>query len=280
MQRLRLTTSFGSISITGDASKNIDATFAKDGRSITISGGAKGPSLKDSAEPETPEPVLTEVGTQAPDMAGPQYIGKVTDNARGGRVKGNIKFYYNSIESHLIANASVASVIPPCLTGAMTVESRGDYWRIDIGSEQQMIRVFPSCSGFGGGGWLGIDPQNLSIGVFAGFSAGGEVKIDFGIGWAAIGARVEAELGIRAKAQLEPTFVIKEAGVWVRIYAGLYVRYDVGLDSGSLTIAEAELKGTLTFYFTDGTRAVGSLEGHIEVIGIGAGFDMGFDQTF
>lgn len=277
---LSVATSFGSISITGDASKNIDATFAKDGRSITITGGAKGPSLKDSAEPETPEAELTEVGTQAPDMAGPQYIGKVTDDARGGRVKGNIRFYYNSIESHLIANASVASVIPPCLTGALTVESRGDYWRIDIGSEQQMIRVFPSCSGFGGGGWLGIDPQNLSVGVFAGFSAGGEIKIDFGIGWAKIGAKVEAELGIRAKAQLEPQFVINEAGVWVRLYAGLYVKYDVGLDSGSITIAEAELKGTLTFYFTNGTRMVGTLAGRIEVIGIGAGFDMGFDQSF
>lgn len=277
---LAVTTTFGSISITGDAQKNIDATFERGGRSITITGGKKGPSIKDSAEEEKPEPVLPQVGTQAPDMAGPQYIGKVTDNAKGGRVKGNIKFYYNSIESHLIANASVASVIAPCLSGALTVESRGSYWRVDIGTEQQMIRVFPSCSGFGGGGWLGIDPQNLSVGVFAGFQAGGEVKIDFGVGWAAIGAKIEAELGIKAKAQLDPQFIINEAGVWVRLYAGLYVKYDVGLDSGSITIAEAELKGTLTFYFTNGTRMVGTLAGRISVIGIGAGFDMGFDKTF
>lgn len=275
---LSVESAFANVSLTGDANRNIDASFLKGGRTISLTAGAKGPGLKDSSKPAD-EPKLEEVGTQAPDMAGPQYLGQKITSTAGGRVKGNIKFYYNSIESHLIANASVASTMPPCLSGAMTIESRGDYWRIDIGSEQSKIRVFPSCSGFGGGGWLGLDPNNIDVGVFAGFAAGGSVHIDFGAGSADLWARIEAELGIKAKAQIQPQFVINEAGVWVRLYAGVGVNYSVLGQSGSVNVAEAELKGTLTFYFNDGTTMKGTLSGRIKVIGISADFDMGFNQS-
>ena len=50
---------------------------------------------------------------------------------------------------------------------------------------------------------------------------------------------------------------------------------------GSLTIAEAELTGTLDVYFESRTRVQGTLAGYINVLDlIKADFDMGFDQTF
>ena len=213
-------------------------------------------------------------------MAGPQYIGsKITEGA-DGRVIGMASFYYNSAESHLIANAAVESTIPPCLTGAMAIEAKPDFYVIDIGTEQQRIEIFPGCTGFGGGGWLHLTKQDLELGVFVAWHAGGSVHIGFGIGSADIWAEAGAELGLKAAFELEPKFLIKKAGIWVLVYARVGVDYDVGVDSGTIIIADAELRGELTVYFEDRTRVQGLLAGHIKVIGIGANFDMEFDHSF
>jgi hypothetical protein len=277
---LAIETSFANVSLTGDASKNIAATFSKDGRTITLQGGTKGPKLIDSSKPEKERVTLPEVGTQAPEMTGPQYIGPKLSESANGRVRGSIKFYYNSMESHLIANASVTSSVAPCISGALAIESKGSYWRIDIGTEQKRVTVYPTCQGFGGGGWLGLDPNSIDVGVFAGFKAGGSAGFDAGVIEVDVWARIEAELGVKAKATIQPSFAINEAGVWVRVYAGVGVSWETIFDSGSFTIASAELSGTLTVYFKSDTRVTGSLSGEIHVCGIGAGFDMGFDETF
>ena len=78
---------------------------------------------------------------------------------------------------------------------------------------------------------------------------------------------------------LDP-FRINSAGVWVELYAGIYARYWCMGGSGSITIAEARLRGDLTVYFESDTRIVGNLSGSIVILDIiSADFSMGFDTT-
>ena len=62
-----------------------------------------------------------------------------------------------------------------------------------------MIQIYPACSGFGGGGWLGLTPSTFNVGVFAGWAARAEIRI----GGSACGCKAwgacEAELGLGQK---------------------------------------------------------------------------------
>ncbi|TRX62710.1 hypothetical protein FNH22_01030 [Fulvivirga sp. M361] len=271
---LAYSSDFGQIAITGNGSSNLEATFTKGDRTIKATTGNDGISFSDSNDEPVPEP--PQVGTETPPMAGPQYIGKVTDGATG-LITGHASLYFNSAERHFIANGSVVGTAP-CLEGSFAIEASPQTWSIDIGSEEQRIEVYPTCSGFGGGGWLNLTPSRVNVGVFTGFKAGGSVKLDWGIGYAEIWAKIQAELGIRADADITPVFKINEVGIWVYLYAGLGVKYDIGIDSGNFTIAEAELKGTLLVNFENGTNVSGELSGRIKILGISGGFDLGFNE--
>ena len=261
---------YGDLTLSSDQSSNIGLTYGGN----TLKTGKQGISWEsaDGSNPMEAEPEQLETAANV-DYSGPQYIGDKITSSSGGLAKGSVQMYYNSGEQHFIANAAVQSVVPPCIKGAMAVEASPETWRIDIGTETQRIEVYPSCSGFGGGGWLNITPTELGLGVFAGWKAGG--KVDIGI--ATIKAEAGAELGVKAKVQIEPSFKIKEAGIWVLVYAELSIDPVIG---SKFTIAEASLKGTLTMYFEQQTRVNGTLDGYINVCGIKGGFDMEFNTSF
>ena len=106
----------------------------------------------------------------------------------------------------------------------------------------------------------------------------GESKI------ASIGLRLKKHftyhgLSMNINMDLDP-FKLNSAGVWVELYAGIYARYWCMGGSGSITIAEARLRGDLTVYFESDTRIVGNLSGSIVILDIiSADFSMGFDTT-
>jgi hypothetical protein len=266
---------FGDISITGGADSDLGVAFERGNRLIEAATGAGGITYTDSSEPPAIE--VVQVGTETPPTVGPQYIGKITDGA-SGRILGNASFYYNSVDKHFIANGSVSATAGPCLTGSFAIEASPETWSIDIGSEEERIEVYPTCTGFGGGGWLNLTPDNLKIGVFAGFQAQSSVKLDWGVGYAKIWAAVEAELGAKAEMDLTPVFVVNEVGVWVHLYAGLGVEYDIASVTGDMTIAEAELQGILVLNFEEGTNVAGELSGRITILGISGNFDLEFDE--
>ena len=260
---------YGDVSISSDASRNIVAQLGPDGHAKILTAGSKGLSFTQSGQEE--EIAAEQLSTAAEvDYSGPQYIGDKVTASAGGAAKGSIQMYYNSGEQHFIANASVKSVVPPCVEAAMAVEASPQTYRIDIGTEEERIQIVPSCSGFGGGGWFNLTPSEIGLGVFAGFYA----KAEADLGIATIIAKVEAELGVRAKAQIDPSFKLLEAGVWVRVYIGLKVETPID----DFTIAEAELKGTLTIYFYSPVLVEGELSGYINICGIKGGFDMGFSE--
>ena len=260
---------YGDLTLSSDQQSNVGLSYGGN----TLKTGKQGISWEsaDGSGPAEAEPEQLASAAHV-DYSGPQYLGDKLTSSSGGMAKGSVQMYYNSGEQHFIANAAMASVIPPCLSGAMAIEASPKTYRIDIGTETQRIEVYPSCSGFGGGGWLNITPSELGVGVFVGWKAGGTVDI----GVAEITAKAGAELGIRAKMQLEP-FKIKEAGIWVLVYAEISVDPAIG---SKFTIAEASLEGTLTMYFEDKTRVKGTLDGYINVCGIKGGFDMEFNTTF
>ena len=144
--------------------------------------------------------------TPAPEMQGPQYIGPKITEGTDGRVSGLVQVYYNSAQEHFIGNAAVASTMPPCVDAGLAIEVTPSYWKFDLGTENDMIQIYPACSGFGGGGWLGLTPSTFNVGVFAGWAARAEIRI----GGSACGCKVwgacEAELGVRAEGEYMPSF--------------------------------------------------------------------------
>jgi hypothetical protein len=272
---------FGSVSVTCDKNKNIEGAFSYNGEDFSLKAGKQGLSFVDpNDDSQNAQAEILDGATPAPEMNGPQYIGdKITDGV-GGRVSGLVQVYYNSAKKHFIGNAAVSSTAPPCVEAGLAIEVTPDYWKFDLGTETNMIQIYPTCSGFGGGGWLGLTPSEFNVGVFVGWRAGGSVKI----GGSVLGCRVwgeaSAELGVRASGEYKPKFKIQRAGVWVSIYVGIGVDYWFFGGSGSLTIAEAALAGTLDLYFEDKTRVVGTLEGRIVVLSIiKANFKMKFETT-
>ena len=261
---------YGDLTLSSDQQSNIALTYGGN----TLKTGKQGISWEsaDGSSPAEAQPEQLATAAHV-DYSGPQYIGDKITGSSGGLAKGSIQMYYNSGEKHFIANAAIESVIPPCIKGAMAAEASPKTWRIDVGTEDQRVEVYPSCSGFGGGGWMNLTPEKLGIGVFVGWKAGGSVDI----GVAEITAVAGAELGIKAKMQLQPTFKINEAGIWVLVYAEVSIDPVIG---SKFTIAEASLKGTLTMYFEEKTRVNGTLDGYINVCGISSGFDMDFNTSF
>ena len=272
---------FGSVSVSCDKNRNIDGAFSYNGQDYFLQAGEQGLSFSDpSSESQNANAEILDGATPAPEMQGPQYIGPKITEGTDGRVSGLVQVYYNSAQEHFIGNAAVASTMPPCVDAGLAIEVTPSYWKFDLGTENDMIQIYPACSGFGGGGWLGLTPSTFNVGVFAGWAARAEVRI----GGSACGCKVwgacEAELGVRAEGEYMPSFLIKRAGVWVRVYVGLGVDFWCPI-GGSLTIAEAELTGTLDVYFESRTRVQGTLAGYINVLDlIKADFDMGFDHTF
>ena len=272
---------FGSVSVTCDKNKNIDGAFSYNGEDYFLQAGSQGLSFGDpNDESQNAQAEILDGATPTPEMNGPQYIGdKITDGTNG-RVSGLVQVYYNSAQEHFIGNAAVASTMPPCVDAGLAIEVTPSYWKFDLGTENDMIQIYPTCSGFGGGGWLGLTPTEFNVGVFVAWRAEASVRI----GGSGCGCRVwglaEAELGVRASGEYKPEFLIKRAGVWVRVYVGLGVDYwcPVG---GSLTIAEAEISGELDLYFEDKTRVEGKLAGYINILDlIKADFDMQFNTSF
>jgi len=271
-----LTASVGEavVSVSSDKQSNIVSTFAyqakryelKTGRQgLTFSGLAKDGGATKEAKPEKLE------GAADAEYSGPQYIGKITDGS-DGRVKGFVEMSYNSKDQHFIANAAVESVAPPCVKAALAIDASPKTYSIDIGTETQRIEIYPTCTGFGGGGWLHVDPKLVKVGIFAGYKAGGSIDI----GVAEIGATLSAELGVKATAEIDPKFLIREVGVWVEVSAGVWVDPVIG---SRFDIAAVYLKGTLTLYFYDKTEVKGSLAGKVTICGISESFDMSFDKT-
>lgn len=266
---------FGDISFTCNSAKDIEAAYEYSGRTLTLSAGNQGISFEDSDNAMTQEPELPpQIGTETPEMDGPQYLGDGITASAGGRVKGHASLYYNSAESHFIANASVISSVPPCISGSFGMEVKPGTFNMNVGSREQKVVVKPYCIGLTGEGFIEVRNENVQFGIGLGFEARGSVDI----GVAEITAYAEAMLGIEADIDVNP-FKINEATLYARAAAGLEV--DPAGPVGSFTVASASISGNLKAkFYDDKTNVSGNLNGNVTVLGISEGFSMGFNKDF
>lgn len=274
----------GTASFSVNSAKDITATFENAG---SVYGFIKkGDMLTPitGSMPEEPEPEYLAGSGSVEAMDGPTHLTSNISDAAGGKIKGSAELSFNSKTGQLLANAAVAGNNPVCITGAMALDVSPDHFKLNIGTEQQRVEVYPTCSGFGGGGWLGLEANStattIDVGVFAGWRAGASVEIGTDIVGAGISTYASAEIGVKAKAQLLPDFAIKEAGVWFDIRAGIEAHYWFLGGSGSFTVAAVGLSGELLAKFGDQVNFSGSLSGYINILDIvEESFSMGFNTN-
>ncbi len=275
----------GEVSVTVDAQKDIEARF-KNGESVYgfIKEGSNLIPIMGS-EPAEPEPEYLAGSGSAEAMDGPTLITNSISSEAGGTIKGKAELSYNSATQTFIANAAVAGTSPVCIEGAMALKVTPDEFSLNIGTEEERIEIFPTCSGFGGGGWLGLVSNStattVDVGVFAGWRAGGTVSIGSDAVGASLTCTASAELGVAAKAEIIPDFKLLEAKVWIDLRAELRVGYWFIGSSGDFTIAALGLSGELAVKFEDKTNVSGNLSGYINILEvIEEDFSMGFNTSF
>ncbi len=277
---------YGEASLTVLANKDFEARFKKDG---SVYGFKKGdgiviPIMGTEPEPPTPEYLSGSGSVEA--MDGPTYLTNSVADEAGGFIKGKAELSFNSKTQHLVANAAVEGTKPICIKGAMALDVSPSKFKLDVGTESERIELYPTCSGFGGGGWFGLEHSaentNVKVGVFYGWKARSSIEIGSDFCGAGLSAEAGAELGVRADVDLYPDFAINEAAIWLEIYAGLYANYWCSGGSGSITIASVSLRGELIARFRNSkTSVAGTLSGSINILDIvEESFSMGFDHEF
>jgi hypothetical protein len=270
---------FGTLSVSVNSTKDVKAKLTSPTGSVYGFDVTNGKLKLINGTDNPPVPQGLTGAPTIPAQDGPTHNTNSISSEAGGSIKGTVSIYYDSRNKHFLMNAAVAGNTPVCIKGAMAMDVSPGQFNLDIGTEQQRIEVYPTCSGFGGGGWLGIHNTNVNLGVFVGWKASASVEIGSSVLGARLNAAASAELGVKASLVLDP-FKIKSVGIWVDLYAGIWVDYWYPTGSGSFTIAEASLKGTLNAEFNDKTHISGSLDGRITVLEIiTASFSMSFDTT-
>lgn len=277
---------FGEVAFTVDAQRNIETRF--------ISGADVYGFIKDEAgitpilgtEPVPPEPEYLEGSGTVEAMDGPSHLTNSIADEGGGSIRGQIELSFDSKNSRFVANAAVAGTSPVCIEGALALDVSPSNFKLDIGTEEQKIQIFPTCSGFGGGGWFGLESNSsattVDVGIFVGWRAEAGVSIGGSVCGAGLSVEASAELGVKAKADILPEFHLREAGIWLDLYVAIKARWWALGVSGSLTLAEAGLSGELLAKFLDDeTQVSGRLSGYITILEIiSASFDMSFNTSF
>ena len=277
---------FGEVAFTVDAQKNIETRFINGSSVYGFIKDESGITPITGSEPVPPEAEYLEGSGTVEAMDGPSHLTNSIADEGGGSIRGQIELSFDSENSRFVANAAVAGNSPVCIEGAMALDVSPSRFKLDLGTEEQRIEVYPTCSGFGGGGWLGIESTSsattVDLGVFVGWRASASVEIGSSVIGAGLSAEASAELGVKATAELYPDFQLLEAGIWLDLYVAIRASYWAVGVSGSCTLAEAGLSGELLAKFLETeTQVSGSLSGYVTVLDIiSASFDMSFNTSF
>lgn len=279
-------TDFGKASFTVNSSKDITARFENAGSVYGFIKKGSTITPITGSEPEPPVPQYLDGAGSVVAMDGPVHLTNSVAEDAGGSIRGKAEISFDSKNKRLVANAAVKGNSPVCIEGAMALDASPSNFKLNIGTEQERIEIYPTCSGFGGGGWFGLESNStattVDIGVFVGWRASAGVEIGSDVIGAGLSVEASAELGVKAKAEIYPDFSIKEAAIWLELYAAIKAKYWAVGVSGSCTIASISLRGELMARFHDTyTQVAGTLSGEITVLDIiSAGFDMGFNTSF
>ncbi len=267
--------SFGEISVAANSKKEITVGYKKGQDDLQIETGKKDFKISGSLASKfipgggagAAEPKLAKKG---PSQKGPKYLkDKITSGTAG--VKGKVKMHYDSGKDYLLISGAVSSQKPICISGNMLIESEKGDWNVSIGSKAKKIEIYPTCSGFGGGGFLIMDKKTLEVGIYGGFKAGGCVNL----GIAKICANASLEIYAEAKFTYSPSFAINHALVGAEFRASLTV--DPPWPVPTFTIGAVRLHGQLKADF-DNDLISGNLDGSVTILGCSKSFEMDFEM--
>ncbi len=267
--------SLGEIAVSGNSKKDIILDYKKGSDDLKIVTGSKSFDISGSLLSKVvpgggvgaKDPKLAKKG---PAQKGPKYLKKKITDGKAG-VKGKVKMHYDSHKDYLLISGAVASANPICINGTMVIESKKGDWKVEIGSKAKHIEVYPTCAGFGGGGFLLMDKKTTEVGIYGGFKAGGCV----GIGIADICARASLTIFAEAKFTYSPSFAINHVMVGADFRASLTVEPPWPLSN--FTIGGVRLHGQLKADF-DKNNISGKLNGSATILGCSKGFDMNFNM--
>ena len=193
---------FGEVAFTVDAQKNIETRFINGSSVYGFIKDESGITPITGSEPVPPEAEYLEGSGTVEAMDGPSHLTNSIADEGGGSIRGQIELSFDSENSRFVANAAVAGNSPVCIEGAMALDVSPSRFKLDLGTEEQRIEVYPTCSGFGGGGWLGIESTSsattVDLGVFVGWRASASVEIGSSVIGAGLSAEAAAELGVKA----------------------------------------------------------------------------------
>ena len=197
-------------------------------------------------------------------------------------IKATLTLSYNSAERHFFgyAAAEVNKTGTLCASGSLLVDTRPGAWRVAVGSKEEKIRFIIACAGFGPTGWLDINQNTAFLGLGLEFIF--YTSIDLNVGIAKVGLVFDAgaAIGIQALIQHSPDFMIMEAGVWLELWAKIYLSYKTALKSGSVTLADIYIAADAIMRFNpQPTVLYGKVEGRIKILFLNFGFNKNFEMN-
>jgi hypothetical protein len=194
---------------------------------------------------------------------------------------GALRLNYNSAESHFLGKGwLIIRSRALCANGNFMVDVKPDFWAVQIGTRDNMLRITPGCAGWGAAGWIGVNQTTANIGLGLSYSINSEFAINLKVVKAGIHVDAGVAAGIQATAQYKPDFKLLQAGVWVDLWADIEVFYKTAAKSGSFNLVSISCKGDLLMTFDPPpTIITGTVHGHIEILCFGVDFDSGFSKT-
>ena len=262
--------SIGTLAVSSNIKKDIIFDYAKGSDDLKIETGSKDFKATGSLASKLgiPGGSSANLPKKGPAQKGPKYL-KTKITSGSAAVVGKVKMHYDSGKDYLLLTGAMSGQKPVCISGSLVIESKKGNWDVKIGSEKKKIEIYPTCTGFGGGGYLAMNKTSTEIVVFGGFKAGGCVDI----GIADICANASLEITAGVKFTYSPSFKFNYAMVAADFRASITV--DPPWPVSKFTIGAVRLYGKLKADF-DKDLISGELKGRATILGCSKGFDMDF----
>ena len=210
---------------------------------------------------------------ESPDveLAGPKYIGTISDKA-GGFLLGEFKLWKSGSETIMTGNVSGTKLVT--VKGAFDFRASPSTWSMKMGSRSQPITIEAgSYSKFNGYLWL--SPSRVEIG----FGASGRFKDSWDIEVVKVSLEAGYDVSTYFRGSLDP-LGLEEAGIDATAYFSLDCEFcdptgiasAFGADecSGEITLAAVKFSGSLSGNINSG-RVSGKLSGTATAFGIDLG---------
>ncbi|MBN2681440.1 MAG: hypothetical protein JXR58_02955, partial [Bacteroidales bacterium] len=196
---------------------------------------------------------------------------------------GELNLSYNSAEDHFLGTASAIIESPAlCASGSLYMSLSPSHYEIKIGTPENRIIFVPGCTGWSPTGWLSINPSIIELGIGISFSAMAQSPQPIGISGFSITpfAGFSFAAGIMAAIQYSPSIALLNAGIWAEAWAGIGAHWQKNGDSGTWTLAEANISGSAIVKFSPKpVNIAGNLSGNVRVLCINLPFNLNFQTN-